>query len=75
MDYFLKTLSAEDFAAYMGNRSDAAVRETQVLEPSETIVFGEKDTGSQHYYFDYEKYEDLTQLDQNKHPAGAVGDF
>ena len=70
-DYFLKTLTADDFAAYMGNRSDIAVKETQVLEPSETIVFGEKDTDSGHYYMDYNQLDDLSELEQSRHAVSV----
>ncbi len=49
-----------------------AIPESQIKEPSDTIVFGEKDATSGHWYLDYEKYEDITQLDQCKH-SGSRG--
>ena len=55
-----KTASADEFA----------IKESDIKEPSETIVFGEKDHNSGHWYFDYETYEDITQLDQNRHATG-----
>ena len=47
--------------------NELALRENAIKEPSETVVFGEKDVNSAHWYFDYETYEDVTQLDQNRH--------
>jgi prepilin-type N-terminal cleavage/methylation domain-containing protein/prepilin-type processing-associated H-X9-DG protein len=44
-------------------------RETQIQQPSETIVLGEKDTTSTHWYMDYETFEDFTQLEQCRHSS------
>ncbi len=46
-----------------------AIRESDIAQPSETCVLGEKDTTSTHWYLDYEKYEDMTQLDQSRHSS------
>ena len=40
-----------------------------MLEPSETIVFGEKDTDSGHFYMDYNQLDDLSELEQSRHSA------
>lgn len=50
--------------------NEFSIKESDIKEPSETIVFGEKDRTSGHWYFDYETYEDITQLDQNRHATG-----
>jgi prepilin-type N-terminal cleavage/methylation domain-containing protein/prepilin-type processing-associated H-X9-DG protein len=44
-------------------------RENQIREPSQTIVIGEKDTSSMHWYMDYETFEDFTQLEQCRHSS------
>ena len=44
-----------------------AMKELIVLQPSETISFGEKFYTNTHWYFDYESYEDVYVLDQNRH--------
>jgi prepilin-type N-terminal cleavage/methylation domain-containing protein len=42
-DYFLDNLSSGDFGAYMaGTYPRASVKETAVIEPSNTLIFGEK---------------------------------
>jgi len=42
-DFFSDSLSPSDFASYMaGTYSRGAVKETVVIEPSNTIIFGEK---------------------------------
>ena len=43
------------------------VSENAINQPADTILFGEKDYDSPHYYMDYEFYDDLLQLDQSKH--------
>jgi len=42
-------------------------KESSLAEPSQTVVLGEKDTTSMHWYFDFETSEDVTQLDQCRH--------
>ena len=41
--------------------------ESAVLEPSQTIVFGEKDYDSPHYFMDLSDFDEFRQLDQSKH--------
>jgi prepilin-type processing-associated H-X9-DG protein len=60
---------------YRGGTNVLALSETVIREPSETIVFGEKDSKSGHFYMDYEMWDDMEQLDQSRHSnqAGAKG--
>jgi len=46
-----------------------AMRDTAVREPSETVLFGEKDNPSPHYYMDFLEGigNDITEVDQAKH--------
>ena len=49
-----------------------SITENEIHEPSETIVFAEKGTGATHWYFDYEKLEDINGiLEQSRHSATA----
>ncbi len=50
-----------------------APREMQIREPAQTILLGEKDADSMHWYLDYETYEDITQLDQTRHSSRVQG--
>jgi prepilin-type N-terminal cleavage/methylation domain-containing protein len=58
-DYFKDILSAGDFAAYMNAvYPRASVKETMVIEPSATIIFGEKKNEplpAMDYYMDLEE--------------------
>lgn len=47
--------------------NEFSIHEALIAEPSETIAFGEKLEESLHWYFDYETYEDITQLNQSMH--------
>jgi len=68
-DFFRYGVSS-NYSAYMA-AADAklAMSEQMITEPSETIVFGEKETSSGHYYMDYDMYDDLRQLEQSRHSS------
>lgn len=53
----------------MGLIAGRAMRETAIQEPSETVLFGEKDNPSPHYYMDFLEGvgNDITEVDQSKH--------
>lgn len=63
-------------AAASGNNRPVGVLESVISEPSETILFGEKegtDTKNHgHFWMDYERYDDFI-LDQSRHGGGANG--
>ena len=47
--------------------------ESAVLEPSETILFGEKASDSGHWWMDYWNGDDYQELEQTRHVTGARG--
>jgi prepilin-type N-terminal cleavage/methylation domain-containing protein/prepilin-type processing-associated H-X9-DG protein len=69
-DYYLGLYNQARGWREMAKTNEVGLPENAIEDPSETIVFGEKDTDSSHWYFDYETYEDITQLDQSKHSDG-----
>jgi hypothetical protein len=48
----------------------SAVPENAVLETSETILFGEKDSNSPHWWMDYWPGDDYQELEQTRHGGG-----
>ena len=58
-DYF----SGAGTNANLGN----ALPETAIREPSETILFGEKESNSGHWWMDYWAGDDYKELDQTRH--------
>jgi len=55
---------------YFGGPVDnPGILEAVIHEPSDTVLFGEKDRDSGHYYMDYDAWDDEKQLDQTKHSA------
>ncbi len=56
---------------FEGSSANPGIRETAVKEPTETVLFGEKDANSGHYYMDWYAGDDDTQLDEQKHSSGA----
>jgi prepilin-type N-terminal cleavage/methylation domain-containing protein/prepilin-type processing-associated H-X9-DG protein len=58
----------------LAKTNEVGLPESLIQDPSDTVVFGEKEPTSGHWYFDYETYEDVTQLDQSKHSNGGRKD-
>ncbi|MEO6035456.1 MAG: DUF1559 domain-containing protein [Verrucomicrobiota bacterium] len=55
---------------YEGTASNPGMKESAIKEPTDTILFGEKDASSGHYYMDYYAFDDERQLDEQKHSSG-----
>ncbi|HXG46761.1 MAG TPA: type II secretion system protein [Methylomirabilota bacterium] len=56
------------FRGFPTNQS--AVPESVIREPSETILFGEKDSESGHWWMDYWDWDESRQLEQARHGTG-----
>jgi len=52
---------------------NSAMPESAVVYPAETILFGEKTTGSGHWWMDYEIGDDYHELEQSRHGARRGG--
>jgi prepilin-type N-terminal cleavage/methylation domain-containing protein/prepilin-type processing-associated H-X9-DG protein len=77
-DYYQKTfnlspnISASDFSKLSAIAATNAMPDSAVQLPSDTIVFGEKETTSIHYYQDFLEPplgNDLSEIDQSRHMA------
>ncbi len=66
-DYYLPLFEGDRKWRQLAATGDVSIRENNIKTTSETVVLGEKDATSGHWYFDFETYEDITQLDQNRH--------
>lgn len=66
-DWYLKQFSNMAGWREIAKTNEMGVPEGDIKYPTDTIVFGEKDSDSRHWYFDYETYEDITQLNQARH--------
>jgi prepilin-type N-terminal cleavage/methylation domain-containing protein len=66
-DYFQATRL---WVRYRAGKYCVGLSETSVAQPSMTIIFGEKDHDSKHFYMDFAFYDDLKHLDQGKHYTG-----
>jgi prepilin-type N-terminal cleavage/methylation domain-containing protein/prepilin-type processing-associated H-X9-DG protein len=66
-DYFAASTEPDVWQQYINGNSSLTVSESAISEPSRTIIFGEKDHDSGHFYMDYQQYDDLLQLDQSRH--------
>ncbi len=73
-DFYLQQFNNMSGWREVAKTNELSITEGEILEPSETAVFGEKLPTSGHWYFDYETYEDITQLDQSRHSTGGRKD-
>lgn len=65
-DYF-RAQGDDTWNKFKSGDPSLTLPESAISQTADTIVFGEKDYDSPHYYMDYEFYDDLLQLDQSKH--------
>jgi len=71
-DFYKRSLTAAEWSFFrvMG-AGDKAIRENDVLEPTETVLFGEKESESMHFHMDFDQFDDILQLNQNRHGNSA----
>jgi prepilin-type N-terminal cleavage/methylation domain-containing protein/prepilin-type processing-associated H-X9-DG protein len=60
------------FNDYWGGASNnVALSESAIVEPSETITLGEKESSSGHWWMDYWVGDDYKELEESRHTTGA----
>jgi len=70
-DYFREFLNDEDWAAFKQLRYPEGMPESVIRFPSDTVLVGEKPSGSPHVFMDFFQANDLDQIEQSRHGAGA----
>ena len=67
-DYFRATVPGGNWLSFRkdGN-AQLVMNENQIQQVSDTVLFGEKDKDSGHFFMDFDTFDDLLQLDQNRH--------
>ena len=71
-DYYQQAFNESQFSKIAAIAKTNAMPDSIVEQPSDTIVFGEKETTSDHYYQDFLEPpigNDLTLIDQSRHMA------
>jgi len=74
-DYFKTTLSASNYQDFLAHSYPLGMPEGVIPEPSDTIVFGEKLSDSDHIHMDLDQgmSDEITQLEHGRHSAGPRG--
>ena len=63
-----------DYYDYDPNKySGQSLPESAITEPSETVLLGEKESSSGHYWMDYGAGDDFKELEQGRHAYGVKG--
>jgi prepilin-type N-terminal cleavage/methylation domain-containing protein len=74
-DYFEQSLSGTpEWDAFKAGTYPKGIKESAVGHPSETILFGEKETGSGHFYMDFWEGRggnDVDELEQSRHSGSG----
>ena len=52
-------------------KTNSVLKESELREASETILFGEKESSSGHWWMDYWQNDDLQELEQARHAGGS----
>lgn len=67
-DFFQEQMGADYSMAAIGGKS---IRDSAIQNPTETVLFGEKESGSPHYYMDFLEGvgNDVTEVEQARHSA------
>jgi len=60
-----------EWGSYRSGTTTLAMPESALQEPTQTVIFGEKDFNSPHYFMDFTFYDDILQLDQSKHSTNT----
>jgi prepilin-type N-terminal cleavage/methylation domain-containing protein/prepilin-type processing-associated H-X9-DG protein len=68
-DYYLSIYGRANWRQTAAT-NEFAIRETSIKQPSETCVFGEKESAYGDWYLDSETWEDIVKLDQSRHSSG-----
>lgn len=67
-DYFRTVVEPSKMDDFRKNGDPEFVMSEQVIqEPSDTVLFGEKESDSMHFHMDFEASDDLLQLEQHRH--------
>jgi len=72
-DYFERVLTKEEFETFKAFKWPNGMKLSRIPQPSNTITFGEKRTGSPHAYMDFHqgvKGNDLEELEHGRHGGG-----
>ena len=75
-DYFLKNLSQEDYQKHRAWQWPHGMRLSDIPKPTDTIVFGERRSGSVHVHMDLDqgnRGNDLEEIDPQRH--GRVSNY
>jgi len=64
------TTAEWNFMRLLGTASHP-MPEGAIAEPSDTVVFGEKAAASRHFHMDFQQFDDLLQIDQNRHATSV----
>jgi prepilin-type N-terminal cleavage/methylation domain-containing protein/prepilin-type processing-associated H-X9-DG protein len=77
-DYFKVNLSPGDYKAFQQWRYAHGMKVTAISRPSETILFGEKRSGSPHVHMDTDqgnRGNDFEEIEHSRHGAGSNFSF
>jgi len=73
-DWFLEQYPGDPRWRERAKTNELSITENEISLPSDTIVFGEKDSTSKHWYLDYELNEDISNIAEQSRHSSTVKD-
>ncbi|MFN3407803.1 MAG: DUF1559 domain-containing protein [Limisphaerales bacterium] len=74
-DWFEANLTPQEWADFKAARYPRGLKENALRYPTETVLLGEKETGSGHFYMDFfeGRGNDVDELEQSRHMSRGAG--
>jgi prepilin-type N-terminal cleavage/methylation domain-containing protein len=74
-DYYEENTTQADYNKFFNGQDPHGMKDSNIPHPSQTIAFGEKETGSGHFYMDLFENQgnDVTELELGRHMGGGIG--
>ena len=75
-DYFSNTLDSADFASYMGGTYPQGMKQTDIRQPTQVILLGEKSSQAGDFYADLCNGDDIDLVvNQSRHDSSGQADY
>jgi prepilin-type N-terminal cleavage/methylation domain-containing protein len=72
-DDWFKSVLGTNYSAFMNHQWPEGMRESAIREPTETILFGEKDSTSLNFHVDLQNNDHIIEINPSRHNNGSNG--
>src|SRR5258706_258355 len=72
-DDWFKSVLGTNYSLFMSHLWPEGMRESAIREPTETILFGEKESSSANFHVDLQNNDHIIEIDGSRHNNGSTG--